>query len=69
MKTGDKVFPAKAVVGDPGCILKTEGVRALVEWPDMPEEGRFTWELLSDLVIDQSITQHGLPLEIDSAAA
>jgi hypothetical protein len=51
IRVGSRVYMRNCVAGDPGCVVGFERSRAVVHWPDMPEQ-RDTRHSPDSLVID-----------------
>ena len=51
IRVGSRVYLRNCVAGDPGCVIGFERGKAVVTWPDMPEQ-RDTRHSPDSLVID-----------------
>ena len=69
IKVGSRVYIRIAVCGEPGCVMSFDkNGRALVEWVDLPELGRWTAHDPESLVVDEAFTVEQLGLFEEIAA-
>jgi hypothetical protein len=61
IRIGSRVYLRNCVAGEPGCVIGFDHGKAVVTWPDMPEQ-RDTRHALENLEIDTGfqVTQLGL---------
>ena len=70
IQVGSRVYIKIAIAGDPGVVMKFDHYgRALVDWPDMQEIGRWTSHDPESLVVDEAFTVTQLDLSFDDVAA
>jgi hypothetical protein len=70
IQIGSRVYIKIAIAGDPGVVMKFDHYgRALVDWPDMQEIGRWTAHDTESLVVDEAFTVTQLDLSFDEVAA
>lgn len=70
IRIGSRVYLRNAIAGEPGVVMGFErGGKALVDWTDLPEIGRWTSHVIDTLVVDESfrVTQLGLAFEEQAA--
>ena len=59
-----------AICGEPGCVMGFDRYgRALVDWVDLPELGRWTTHTVDSLIIDEAFTVTQLDLAFNEQAA
>lgn len=70
IQLGSRVYLRNAIAGEPGVVHGFDRAgRAIVEWVDMPELGRWTHHALDSLTVAESYRAHQLGLEFEEQAA
>lgn len=68
IRVGSRVYLRNCVAGEPGCVIGFEHGKAVVTWPDMPEQ-RDTRHAVETLEIDAGFTVRQLGLDFEEIAA
>ncbi len=68
IEIGSRVYLANCIAGEPGCVIGFERGRAVVTWPDMPEQ-RDTRHAPETLVVDEAFRVAQFHLDFGEVAA
>ena len=68
IELGSRVYLRNAVAGEPGVVVRIEGGKYFVEWPDL-DMGRPTKHLLEALELDASYHANMALPELEEVAA